>query len=324
MLALPSPNNSIDLETWRSFARPFFDVVATEAPADFRAHVSSTKCGRLIVSEVGFDGAVFDHDPRRHDEFDNGYLLLERYSAGENRGRAGEIDTRLDPGAIHYIDMSRPYRTQASAAECQSVVIPHDLVGYVPDRHDGYARIDAASPRGAMLAAAMTALFDAGGGLDDDDADALGESFAGVVRRLLLNSSDREMAERRQAGDALLLRRYINDHLADPQLDPTRLCAVLGVSRAGLYRLFEAEGGVRRHIVACRLDRCFDDLRHGPRRHGRVREVAERWGFYDSKSFNRSFRARFGIAPSDCLDRSGPAAPAAVPAHPVQGWMRQL
>ncbi len=313
-----SNENSIDLETWRSFARPFFDVVATDAPEDFRAHVRSTKCGRLIVSEVGFDGAVFDHDPRRHDEFDNGYLLLERYSSGENRGRVGEVDTRLDPGAIHCIDMSRPYRTQASAAECQSVVIPHDLVGYVPDRHDGYARLDAASPRGAMLAAAMTALFEAGDGLDDDDAAALGDSFAGVVRRLLLGASDREMAERRRDGDALLLRRYIDDHLADPELDPGQLCAVLGVSRAGLYRLFEDQGGVRRHIVASRLDRCFDELREGPRRHGRVREVAERWGFYDSKSFNRSFRARFGIAPSDCLDwpRAGVPGRGAGPPRP--------
>lgn len=321
---MPSLNNNIDLDTWRSFARPFFDVVATEAPSEFRAHVSSTRCGRLIVSEVGFDGAVFDHHPRRHDMFDNGYLLLERYSTGENRGCCGEIDTRLDPGTIHCIDMSRPYRTQTSRCECQSVVIPHDLLGYVPGRHDGYARLDAASPRGAMLAAAMNALFDAGGGLDDDDAAALGESFAGVVRRLLLNTSDREMAERRQAGDALLLRRYIDDHLADPELDPLRLCAVLGVSRAGLYRLFEAQGGVRRYIVDSRLDRCFEELRHGPRRHGRVREVAERWGFFDSKSFNRSFRARFGIAPSDCLDWSGPPAPDAVPAHPVQEWMRRL
>ena len=148
-------------------------------------------------------------------------------------------------------------------------------------------------------------------------------SFAGVVRRLLLGTSDR-VAERRRDGDALLLRRYIDDHLADPELDPGQLCAVLGVSRAGLYRLFEDQGGVRRHIVASRLDRCFDELRRGPRRLGRVREVAERWGFYDSKSFNRSFRARFGIAPSDCLDWPAPASPAEVPAHPVQEWMRRL
>ena len=31
---------------------------------------------------MGFDSTVFDHDPRHHDAFDNGYLLLERYTTG--------------------------------------------------------------------------------------------------------------------------------------------------------------------------------------------------------------------------------------------------
>ncbi len=88
---MEASTNSVDLEIWRSFARSFFDVVANNTRADIRAHVSSTKRGRLITSDLGFDGALFGHHPRTHNAFDNPYLLVECYRTGENRGRLGAV-----------------------------------------------------------------------------------------------------------------------------------------------------------------------------------------------------------------------------------------
>jgi AraC-like DNA-binding protein len=276
-----------------------------------------------VLSRVGFDAAIFDRDPRRLREFDTEYLLLETYDRGRNCGRAGDIVTELEAGSVHVFDMAKPWRTQTTAVSCRSVVIPYGVIGYDPSRQRPYARLAAHSPRTAMLLAAMGALFETDPGPEAEDAGALAGSFVSLVRRLMFHRLDGDVEEGRSHGDGLLLRQFIEDRLADPDLGPQRLCEVFGMSRAGLYRLFSEEGGVRHYITSRRLDRCFDELCQGEPRRGRVRRVAERWGFLDAKSFNRAFHGRFGIAPSECLPDPSGTAEDGMAGHPVQDWLKK-
>jgi AraC-like DNA-binding protein len=70
-----------------------------------------------------------------------------------------------------------------------------------------------------------------------------------------------------------------------------------GMSRAGLYRLFEPQGGVARYIQLCRLqqlrerldDRAFDDRP--------LAELAPMVGFSGESHAGRLFKQVFGIAP---------------------------
>jgi AraC-like DNA-binding protein len=311
-------------EEWLSFARPFFDVIPIGRSDAFRARATSRRIGRLIVSDVGFDAAIFIRDPVKLKEFDTEFLLLETYDRGNNRGRSGDLVTSLDTHAIHVFDMARPWRTQSTSVACRSVVIPYDVIGYDPSRQPAYARLPADSPRNAMLLAGMGALFDAGPDLEAKDEEALCGSFAALVKRLMFNQRDREVESEHAGRQGLFLRRYIDERLGEPDLGPQRVCDALGVSRSALYRMFSQEGGVRRYIIGRRLDRCFDELRQRVPKRGLVSEVAERWGFLDAKSFNRAFRGRFGIAPSDCLDRPIETESGSLDENPVQAWMRLL
>jgi AraC-like DNA-binding protein len=321
---LSSDQDRYGLEEWREFARPFFDVIPTGRPKAFRAYATSDKLGRLVVSDVGFDAAIFDRDPRQLRGFDTEFLLLETYDSGSNRGRSGDLVTKLDTGSVQVFDMAQRWVSRTTAVVCRSVVIPYDIVGYDPSRHPAHACLTAGSPRNAMLLAAMGALFDARPGLEPEDADALAESFCAVVRNLVFNQREREAEDGQAEGQALFLRRFIEERLAEPDLGPQRLCDALDISRTTLYRMFSEHGGVRGYITARRLDRCFDQLRQGRPRRGRVREVAERWGFFDAKSFNRAFRSRYGIAPSDCLDPALDIGTGSAAGHPVNDWMRRL
>jgi AraC-like DNA-binding protein len=314
--------NSCGIEEWRSFAAPFFDVVPTGAHDAFCGHARSNRLGRLVVSEVGFDAAAFDRDPIRLAGFDTEFLLLETYDKGSNRGRSGDIETRLDSGALHIFDMARPWRTQSTEVACRSVVIPYDVVGYDPSLHPAYARLERTSPRTAMLLAGMGALFEAGCDLNVDEVDAIEEGFGGLVKQLMFPKRDRDGDHEHRGNRGFFVRKFIDKHLADADLGPQRISEALGVSRAALYRMLPEEGGVRSYIVARRLDRCFDNLRRGPAKRGRVRAVAERWGFFDTKSFNRAFRARFGMAPSDCMDQFPDREAGGIAPHPVNDWMR--
>lgn len=320
---------SIDLETWRYMASPFFEVTPADPSRTFEAHADSQKLGQLILIDVSFSGALYYRDPALFRQYDDNYFLLECYSRGSNRGRIGDIDTWLDTHSLHILDMSRPYRTLTTDAACRSVVIPYEAIGCQSDRNCGYARLETASPRGKILSAALEALFDANDPAERTEADALAEIFTSLVRQLLLNLSEDKTQKSTKRGIYLLARRHIDRNLTGDDFELSRLCSEIGISRATLYRMFEADGGIVRYINDRRLDRCMADLRHGPARRGRVREVAERYGFFDSANFNRAFRARFGLAPSDCLDRlnartTNPEAGAGKSPLAIVDWMRRV
>lgn len=89
------------------------------------------------------------------------------------------------------------------------------------------------------------------------------------------------------------------------------LCAAFGASRATIYRDFAADGGVERFIVRRRLDRAFRELASCPPDRGRVRRVAERWGFACPYHFSRAFRRQFDLWPSEVFEAEGAGSVAA-------------
>ena len=92
--------------------------------------------------------------------------------------------------------------------------------------------------------------------------------------------------------------RYIDAHLADPELSPRRIAVALGMSVRYLHLLFEGAGdSVAATILARRLDRCRAALTASP--HRSICEVAFAWGFADAGHFSRAFKTRFGKTPRD-------------------------
>ncbi len=83
---------------------------------------------------------------------------------------------------------------------------------------------------------------------------------------------------------------------ASAALTPESACAELGVSRSYLFKIL-AEGGhtFSGYVRQCRLEACRRLLIEQPKRS--VSDIAADWGFEDTSSFHRAFRARFGCAP---------------------------
>ena len=94
-------------------------------------------------------------------------------------------------------------------------------------------------------------------------------------------------------------KKYIEAHLTDEELDCDSISREMKLSPRQLARVFEIEGvPVMRFILSRRLERCRNDLRDPSLRHLSVSEVAFRWGFNNSAHFSRTYRARFGEAPT--------------------------
>jgi AraC-like DNA-binding protein len=93
------------------------------------------------------------------------------------------------------------------------------------------------------------------------------------------------------------LERLVEQHLDSPTLSPEFVCARSGWSRATVYRLFEAEGGLAHYIRQRHLLRAFWELTSAEAPHLRILDLALAHQFASEASFNRAFRRAFGIPP---------------------------
>lgn len=94
------------------------------------------------------------------------------------------------------------------------------------------------------------------------------------------------------------VRRVVAKYLRSPALDAGLLCREVGLSRSGLYRLLEDEGGVSRYIQRRRLAAAYSTLADTTNTRS-ITEIALDLCFSNPSTFSRAFRREFGIPPND-------------------------
>jgi len=94
-------------------------------------------------------------------------------------------------------------------------------------------------------------------------------------------------------------RQLIAQQLDDPLLSPPTLAQQLGISLRQLYRLFDEDGGVSRHIQQQRLKRSAEELCSPHLGHESITQIAYRCGFTDSAHFSRAFKKHYSCTPSE-------------------------
>ncbi len=99
-------------------------------------------------------------------------------------------------------------------------------------------------------------------------------------------------------------RQLIEARLEDETLSPAAVAKGLGLSTRYLSRLFQAEGvSPARWIWSQRLERCRQALiAHGDASRT-ISDVAFSNGFKNLSHFNRAFRGRYGLSPSELRRR---------------------
>lgn len=129
----------------------------------------------------------------------------------------------------------------------------------------------------------------------------LGMATVHILAACARQEFSREALEPARGQVALLAQhraeRYMKAHLGDPDLSPDRIARAVGVSRSGLYALFEASGGVAARIRTLRLELAHAMLAGAG--HRRIGDIALDVGFAGSTQFNRAFKAHFGYPPGE-------------------------
>jgi AraC-like DNA-binding protein len=152
-----------------------------------------------------------------------------------------------------------------------------------------------------LIGAALQEFYAQADNLTVSEAEAAIEGIAALTTacaraRLADDEADHVKSKRKAALD------YIDAHLGSVQLGPDQIADAANVSRASLYRLLAAEGGIRAVLLKRRLDQALRLMLADNKNERSLTDVAKRCGFGGKSQFSRAFRARFGAPPGQYLD----------------------
>jgi len=221
------------------------------------------------------------------------YLELEGSCDNDWAGRRG----RVKAGDIQIVDYARPFHSVTTDYANLILILARDSVpasllglephGLVFPRGSGAAR---------LIGAAMQEFYAQADDLMVGEAEAAIEGILALTTayarmRLAGDKLDRVKSKRKAAFD------YIDAHLANARLGPDEVAAAAHLSRASLYRLLAAEGGIRSVLLKRRLDQALRLLLEDSSDERSLKEIIKCCGFGGTSQFSRAFHARFGLPP---------------------------
>lgn len=282
------------------------------APLDFEigdASSFSGEIGRASLGPLELTRAVVDVEfargTRRHmarGTVDNCLVVLVKRGPLTVSQFGRECD--LESGSYTMLDLSEPYAVERTGrTDSYFLKIAKPVLSY--RIRDVEARCAVNRPAGSGVAAigrdlieslathAATAASSATV-LADHVIDFFGMVFDAGPDGLVESSSIACSGIRRRAV------QYIDQNLADRDLSPDKIARALRISTRYLHRVFEESGrSVGRYIRTRRLAQCRDALLRARGTSLRISEISERYGFRNASHFSSSFKAEFGMSPSD-------------------------
>jgi AraC family transcriptional regulator, positive regulator of tynA and feaB len=279
-------------------------MAKTDAASDFQGRFETTAVEGGTISRSRCSPMVCIRTPaevaRSDDECFYVLYVLSGYHGCEQNGR--KLAAR--PGEIIVVDSGQPCRVENGGPyDIICVTVPKALLRGINSLEDKLANalltggplatplLSCASFVSKNLTTSsrteLSALYDAwvtllplaGGCFDDDNKEKLTASQNSSLLRAL--------------------QEFVGRQLADPQLSAHLAASHFGISVRYVHKLFACSGTTfNAYVAAARLDNIRRDLlcRSWDKRH--VSDLAYRWGFNDLSTFNRSFKRRFGCAPT--------------------------
>jgi AraC-like DNA-binding protein len=232
----------------------------------------------------------------RSDRADYDLLFLKR---GPGRFRHYRRDLVVAESTFVLLDNAEPYELLFPRGTlCLTAHLDDKwLSRWLPDpKHYAAQAIVGDRGWGAPLAAMLTAIADEGLGQLVLSRSALADHF-GATLALMFDSAPKASGKK---GSQLMtrLQRVMHEQYDDPDLDPERVAATVGISKRHLHTVFAAAGtSFGRTLADMRLGRAEKMLRDARFQSSYVADIATACGFSDQSYFARCFRARFGLTP---------------------------
>lgn len=301
-----NPQGAFGPQFWQAFRASvahIYDTVSLADPADEARFTLATRTyllPRAVLMQCKGTAVRMTRGPalaaRSADQ-----ILIVLQTEGSVDLDYGERRERRQVGDVEIVDYARPYNNAATDYGLLMLVLARDSVpaalraiephGLIFPRESGAAR---------LIGAAMQELYAQADDLTVSEAEA---AIDGIMA--LTTSCARAKLARDEAHHVKSRRRaaldYIDAHLGKAALSPDEIANAANVSRASLYRLLAAEGGIRAVLLTRRLNEALRSMLADQKDERSLTDIAKCCGFGGMSQFSRAFRARFGVPPRQYL-----------------------
>ena len=291
------------IDLWMYACSPFFGIAPTDKnEADKGFSMASWFVDPVTIACSQYPGMVTQHS-NWHVEESGNLIHVHRYARGRASVEIAGLPAECETGTITLLDFSRSFTSVNTTNESHSFYVPHSAIGYTPSDTPHAPIYTADSTLGRLIGEEMDNLLrqlqNGARTIHPDDV----RRFLGCIA-VGMGSDNAQQSARAHARASLKrsIKTFVEERLTDLDLSVTTVLHSFGVSRASLYRMFEAEDGVRSYINRRRLFRAVTNLAENPLRRGQIHQVAERWGFSSDTSFNRMVHREFGVAPGELFE----------------------
>lgn len=296
-------------QAWQTICAPFCSVQGLNSARMQRYNdVSVSNVGPIGLLRGACGGQLVRRSSAKVSETP-GFVLVTCYDTGRLTGIMGGVPFDGRGNDLILRDLDHPFEALRYPSRFKSLLIPRRMLGLEVGEAPSLRILCGDDPIAQAVRAIVSEAFEALSANSQVYSYELMQRLLATVRTAMLQPR-RRFSPRRAARQAQLIeiRTFVEENLERLDLSAETLLPEFGLSRATLYRLFEAQGGVRSYIVDRRLFRALLEISDMPRRRGKIQRAAKRWGFSSPSNFNRSVQHVFGTSPGALL--RVPSAPA--------------
>lgn len=240
---------------------------------------------------------------------DSMMLILPRSgSVGVNHRRRGVVS--CSPGKMHLTALEHPFVCSSEDdLRVTAISLPARWVETRLTRvNERLLRTSSPESSGAMqlLTCYLDSVLAMDNSLSERSEQWVGLHLQDLISLVLgVNAEDSHAAHGRGARYArlLMMREYIRHHLTDPALTTDTLATHFGMSSQYVRKIFQESGTTfSDYLNGLRLEWVFDQLSGSNVAARQVGTLAYEVGFNNLAWFNRSFKNRFDMTPSEVSD----------------------
>jgi len=271
----------------------------------FFGEIRRSPFGTLELVEIACASEMATRTRRHiaHDRVESFVLVLLR--SGRLQVAQRDRECVLTPGAFVLFDLNTPYTFRhLEPTDVLDLTIPGALLrSRLHDPHQFVARAYAAEAGVGRVTADFLASL--AREVDHIPEMATHSYCCRIVDLVgvLLETEDKDLPIANSAVRSALYKRcaaIIDNHLADPALDPAKIAAAAGISVRYLHRIFQDAGAtVGSYVLRRRLALCHRDLSDPVKRNLPINAIAFRVGFHSPSHFANSFKRRYGMSANE-------------------------
>ncbi|MBC9882103.1 helix-turn-helix domain-containing protein [Bradyrhizobium sp. INPA01-394B] len=294
------------LANMRAEARDICEVIPLTSENEFHVTTATMMTGNAVLFDSRITDVEYARTPGHVARGVLDHFQISLCIDGEMRFSSGRRDVTMMPGDICLIDMAQPNHTVlrggGGRSRLMALILQRAMMApRLAHPDSSTATLLPANHPHARLIANHFAELAANARPGIPSVDATVEAIADLVAAAAGGTADIMVGVDRAERQLYLamIKRHIAANLETAALTAGELCREFAISRATLYRLFEADGGLAHYVREQRLNRAFQKMISPLEQDKGLMNLAVTMRFSSDSTFIRAFRRKFGVTPGD-------------------------